>query len=146
VGEVFSDPPMNLFDIEVLSGGRARLTDDVTFPLTGHLSALSPGKYRLGIRASHVRLAPASEADQMLPSTVLLEEITGSETLLYASSGPISITAQIPGVHRHSLGAPVDLFLATNRLFAFTLEGKLAAAPSLKAPQGSRWPELSSAG
>jgi glycerol transport system ATP-binding protein len=130
VGQVFSDPPMNLLDIEVTSGGEARITGDVALSLTGHLRALSPGKYRLGVRANHVRLAPSSEADQRLPSTVLLEEISGSETLLYASSGTVSITAQIPGVHRHALGAPVDLFLATGRLFAFTPDGKLAAAPS----------------
>jgi len=129
VGEVFSDPPMNLLAMEVTSGGQARITDDITIPLTGHMGALEPGKYRLGVRANHVRLTPSSEADQKLPCSVLLEEISGSETLLYASSGPVSITAQMPGVHRHPLGARLDLFLAASRLFAFTLDGKLAAAP-----------------
>jgi glycerol transport system ATP-binding protein len=136
VGQVFSDPPMNLLDIEVSSGGEARITEAITLP--GHLRGLEPGKYRLGVRANHVRLAPSSEADQKLRSTVLLEEISGSETLLYASidapAGPISITAQIPGVHRHPLGAEIDLFLAAGRLFVFTLDGKLAAAPPSTSP------------
>lgn len=134
VGEVFSDPPMNLFDIEVSSAGEACITSEISFPLTGHLRALSPGKYRLGVRANHVRLASSSEADQKLSSTVLLQEISGSETLIYASidapRGPISITAQIPGVHRHSLGEKLDLFLAARSLFVFAPDGKLAAAPS----------------
>jgi glycerol transport system ATP-binding protein len=138
VGQVFSDPPMNLLDIEVSSGFEARITDAINMPLTGHLRGLAPGKYRLGVRANHVRLAPSSEADQKLPSTVLLEEISGSETLIYGSipapSGPVSITAQLPGVHRHPLGAELDLFLAAGRLFVFTLDGKLAAAPPSTSP------------
>ncbi|HLM71077.1 MAG TPA: hypothetical protein VK459_00235, partial [Polyangiaceae bacterium] len=129
---------MNLLDIEVSSGGEARITDAITLPLTGHLRGLEPGKYRLGVRANHVRLTPSSEADHKLRSTVLLEEISGSETLIYASidapAGPISITAQMPGVHRHPLGAEIDLFLAAGRLFVFTQGGKLAAAPPSTSP------------
>lgn len=132
-GEVLSDPPMNLLDMEVSSDGQARLSNEINFSLTGHLRALSPGKYRLGVRAHHVRLAPSTDADQKLSSIVLLQEVSGSETLIHASinasSRPISIIAQVPGVHRHPLGEKLDLFLAAGGLFAFAQGGELAAAP-----------------
>ncbi|HEU4411443.1 MAG TPA: ABC transporter ATP-binding protein [Polyangiaceae bacterium] len=139
VGQVFSDPQMNLFDFAVGEGGEARLTDEVTFAPAalagpGPAPALGPGRYRLGVRAHHVRLAPSSPDDIRVPSVVLLEEVSGSETLLHAASGPLSIVAQIPGVHRHALGSRVDLFLASGRLFAFDAGGRLLVAPARPAP------------
>ena len=131
VGRIFSDPQMNLLDLEVTAAGEARLSEHIHFPLSGSLRALTPGPYRLGIRPNHVRLAPSSEADLRLPAIVLLEEINGSETLIHASSGPLSITAQLPGIHRHPLGAKLDLFVAPGRLFVWGPEGRLIASPPL---------------
>jgi len=75
----------------------------------------------------------------------LLEEISGSETLLHAETGGgaggAAITAQLPGVQRHALGAPIDLFLAGARLYAFSPEGPLLTAP----PSGRPSPTLDGA-
>ena len=67
VGQVFSDPQMNLWEVEV-SGTEARLSPEVALPLGGHLRRLAPGKYRLGLRAHHLRLAPESATDVRLPA------------------------------------------------------------------------------
>jgi glycerol transport system ATP-binding protein len=135
VGQVFSDPEMNLLEVDVIGGRRARLSSDASFtlPLPPHLHGLAEGRVALGVRAHHVRLAPVEEDDVRIPARTLLEEISGSETLLHAETGGAGgapITAQLDGVHRHPLGAPIDLFLAGARLYAFSPEGALLAAPA----------------
>ncbi|MEO5728534.1 MAG: ABC transporter, partial [Byssovorax sp.] len=129
VGQVFSDPQMSLLDVDVLEGGEARLGEGVAFPLPEHLCSMDAGRYRIGIRANHIRLGRAEASDIRVPATALLEEISGSETTLHASAGGASLAAQIEGVHRHTLGSSIDLFLAGARMFAFSLDGALLRAP-----------------
>jgi glycerol transport system ATP-binding protein len=140
VGQIVSDPQMNLIDLEIDAGGGARLAGDVAvapaalgFEGGEGGAALGPGRYRLGVRAHHVRLARSSPDDICLPSVVLLEEVSGSETIVHASAGPVTLVAQVPGVHRHDLGARVDLYLAKARLFAYDEGGKLVASPPRRA-------------
>lgn len=136
VGQVFSDPQMTLLNAEVSGAGEARLAAEVTFPLTGHLRALPPGPCRFGIRAHHILLAPESAQDLRIPAHVEVEEVNGSETLLHASAlGRTSLSAQLQGVHRHTYGTALDLFISPGRMFAFDPAGRLIAAPSF--PTGS---------
>jgi glycerol transport system ATP-binding protein len=128
VGQVFSDPQMNLWEVEV-SGAEARLSPEVAVPLEGHLRTLQPGRYRLGLRAHHLRLAPAPATDVRLPARVEVEEVSGSETLIHATHGRLSLTAQVEGIHRHPYGTQLELFFSPARLFAFSLEGRLVSAP-----------------
>jgi len=128
VGQVFSDPQMNLWEVEV-SGTEARLSPEVALPLSGHLRSLAPGRYRLGLRAHHLRLAPESATDVRLPARVGVEEVSGSETLVHATHERLSVTAQVEGIHRHPFGTRLELFLAPARVFAFSPEGRLVAAP-----------------
>jgi len=134
VGQVFSDPQMNLWDAEV-SRDEVRLSPDVAIPLVGHLASLAPGRYRLGLRAHHLRLAPAPDMTARISARVEVEEVSGSETLVHATHDRLAVTAQVDGIHRHPLGAPVDLFFSPARLFVFGAAGldagRLVAAPPL---------------
>jgi glycerol transport system ATP-binding protein len=112
----------------------------VALPLSGHLRALAPGRYRLGLRAHHLRLAPASEADMRLPARVEVEEVSGSETIVHATHGSLSLTAQVEGIHRHPLGTQLELFFAPARVFAFSPEGRLVAAPPSIRPEAAHGP------
>jgi glycerol transport system ATP-binding protein len=53
VGDVFSDPPMNMIDGRI-EGGTATLGTDIVVPVEGHLAGLPPGPYRFGVRANHL--------------------------------------------------------------------------------------------
>ena len=128
VGQVFSDPQMNLWEVEV-SGTEARLSPEVALPLAGHLRTRQPGRYRLGLRAHHLRLAPVSATDVRLSVRVEVEEVSGSETLIHATHGRLSITSQVEGIHRHPYGTQLELFFSPARLFVFSPEGRLVAAP-----------------
>jgi glycerol transport system ATP-binding protein len=128
VGQIFSDPQMNLWDAELSEAG-ARLSPEVAFPLSGHLRGLAPGRYRLGVRAHHVRLSPGGPGDVRIPAHVEVEEVSGSETLVHAAHAGLTLTAQVEGVHRHPYGAPLELFVPPSRMFVFSPEGRRVAAP-----------------
>jgi glycerol transport system ATP-binding protein len=132
VGQVFSDPQMNLFDVEVTeaSGSAvARLSASVELPLGGHLAELPKGRLRLGVRPSHVGLERAATEDVLVPARVEIEEVSGSETLVHAVHEGVALSALASGVRRHGLGASISLFIPPSRLFAFAPSGELLAAP-----------------
>jgi glycerol transport system ATP-binding protein len=129
VAEVFSDPQLNLFDLEVTPNGTIQLGQathliEARAESTQALRALVPGRYRAGVRAHHLRLEPASLADLRLRANTLVDEVTGSSTLLHVAFGSVTLTAQLPGIQRRALGSPVELFIAPERLFVFHLDGR----------------------
>ncbi len=141
VGEIFSDPPMNLLPAE-LGGGAdkpARISADVAFAAPGHMRALAPGRYRFGVRANHIFLEARPAAALAVPATVELSEISGSETFVHARHNGLTLVVQREGVHSYELGQPVTLYIDPNRLYAFDASGALAAGPS-RAAEGGQWP------
>ncbi len=132
VGQVFSDPPMNLIEGRV-ENGRARLGSEIELPLAAQLSRLAPGTYTFGVRANHLFVARRSEGDLAIDATVELAEISGSETFIHAAHGGTSWVAQEEGVHGLGLGEAIQIFVNPRHLFAFDGEGRLMAAPSAAA-------------
>lgn len=84
-----------------------------------------------GIRAGAFRVAPRP-GDVALPGTVALAEISGSDTFLHLDTAAGSIVAQLPGVHRHALQAPLTLHVDPADTYAFDAAGWLLAAPSAR--------------
>ena len=120
VGRVFSDPEMNVFDVEIsATGACAAGHPSLAFDALGPLSKLPTGTHRVGVRAHDVGVSRRSPADLHFPAVVTLEEITGSETFLRATSGPLRWTCQLHGVHQHALGSEVELFISPDRLVIF---------------------------
>ena len=128
VGQVFSDPPMNMIDGQA-SDGEARLGDALTVPLKGHLAALAPGRYRFGVRANHLAVARGSAEEIEFSARVELAEISGSETFIHAAHGEASWVVQEEGVHTLALGEEIRVFVDPRRLYVFDTEGGLVAAP-----------------
>jgi glycerol transport system ATP-binding protein len=132
VGEIFSDPPMNLVPAELGGGAQklVRISPDVAFAAPKHMRALGPGSYRIGVRANHVFLETQLSAALAMPATVELSEISGSETFVHATHSGLTLVVQREGVHSYELGQPVTLHIDPNRLYAFDASGALAAGPS----------------
>jgi glycerol transport system ATP-binding protein len=133
VGEIFSDPPMNLLPAD-LDGELARISVDVAFAAPAHMRPLDGGRYRIGVRANHVFLEPraggADAAALAVPATVELSEISGSETFVHARHNGLTLVVQREGVHRYELGQSVVLYIDPKRLYVFDEAGRLAAAPA----------------
>ena len=134
VGEVFSDPPMNIVEAEVRAG-ELRLSETVSSVLPSHMQALPPGSYQVGVRANHAEVGAGHASGLAVPATVQLAEISGSETFLHVDHEEpggrgFRLVAQLEGVRSYALGEPVTLYLDPARLFAFGPDGRLAASPS----------------
>ncbi|CAM4247469.1 ABC transporter ATP-binding protein [Deinococcus marmoris] len=137
VGQVFSDPPINLLEAQ-LGEGRALLTGGLGFPLPPHMSGLS-GPHQLGVRANHAGLRPEGPNDVTLAARVNVAELSGSETYLHTrlispGNGPSTapgahMVVQLPGIHSIKPGEEVTLHVNPDRMFAFASGGRLAAAP-----------------
>lgn len=138
VGQVFSDPPINLMDGRV-EEGRVLLGDGVAGPLARHLAGLAPGAYRFGVRPNHLGLTRRGPDDLALDAVVELSEISGSETFVHVRHGNLPLVVQGAGVHGFELDQAITLHLDPARLFAFDRAGALVAAPdSARATDAAR--------
>lgn len=132
VGEVFSDPPMNIMPARI-DGQQVLLSSQLRGTLPAHVTNLAPGNYQIGVRANHVTLAPTSDRDVAIPVKIELAEITGSETFIHVEKRTEGINmravAQLEGVHSYEPGQSATIYLNPNQLYVFEQAGKLAAAP-----------------
>ncbi len=129
VGDVFSDPPMNMITGRV-QGQTVTLGTDITFPLDGHLAGLPPGPYQFGVRANHLFVVADAEGRVPINAVVELAEISGSETFIHATHNGVSWVIQEEGVHSFRLDQEIQVFLSPRHLYAFDHAGALAAAPA----------------
>jgi glycerol transport system ATP-binding protein len=131
VARAFSDPPMNLIEAEagvqglVLqpSAGQAALA-----PLALALPPGAQGRLTLGVRSSDLHLAHRP-GHLLLPGSVELAEISGSDTFVHVATPVGELVAQLTGVHRFELGARLDLSLDPDRVYVFDSAGALLLAP-----------------
>ncbi len=139
VGDVFSDPPMNMIAGRI-EGGTATLGTGIVVPVEGHLAGLPPGPYRFGVRANHLFVVAETEGRIRFDAVVELAEISGSETFIHATHNGVSWVVQEEGVHSFSLDQPIQVYLSPRHLYAFDEAGRLAAAPvrDASAPNGPR--------
>ena len=112
VARAFSDPPMNL-----LAGGAPGLG----------LAGVRPDT-TVGLRASALRVHQRS-GDLVLPGTVELAEIAGSDTFVHVDTPAGELVAQLTGVHFFDLGAALTLYLDPAQVYLFGADGALVQAP-----------------
>jgi glycerol transport system ATP-binding protein len=129
VGAVFSDPPMNVAEAHV-AGGQLHLFDGIATPLSGHLAGIADGTYRIGVRPGHLALSP-SATDMIVDGAVELAEISGSETFLHLALPGAVWVAQVVGVRDMPLGSHLPVGIAPSKLFVFSPDGALVAAPAV---------------
>ena len=128
VARAFSDPPMNLIAADAASLGVQLRAGPV---LSIALPAAASRSLTLGVRASALRVG-ARGGDVMLPGTVELAEISGSDTFVHVDTPVGELVAQLTGVHRFDLGAPITLHLDPAMAYVFDERGDLLVAPARK--------------
>ena len=125
VARAFSDPPMNLLAGRAAAGG-VQLEGGPRLALA--LPPGTAGAVTLGLRAGALRVE-AQPGDIALPGQVELAEISGSDTFVHAHTPVGELVAQLTGVHRFELGAPVALHFSPRQAYVFDADGRLALAP-----------------
>lgn len=125
VARAFSDPPMNLINATATVDG-VQLDHGPLFNL--RLPALSSSTLTVGMRANALRVS-ARQGDVVLPGTVELAEISGSDTFVHVHTPVGEMVAQLTGVHNFELGAAVPLHFNPSQIYVFDALGLLAMSP-----------------
>jgi glycerol transport system ATP-binding protein len=125
VARAFSDPPMNLL-AGTATPGRVQLAGGPSLALAVPESV--SGAVTVGLRASALNV-DAGEGDIALPGKVELAEISGSDTFVHVETAVGELVAQLTGVHRFELGAPITLYFSASQAYVFDAGEKLALAP-----------------
>jgi len=126
VARAFSDPPMNLL-AGTAAAGRVQLAGGPALALAVPESV--SGAVTVGLRASALNV-DAGEGDIALPGKVELAEISGSDTFVHVETAVGELVAQLTGVHRFELGAPITLYFSASQAYVFDAGEKLALAPA----------------
>jgi glycerol transport system ATP-binding protein len=121
--QVFSDPPINTVPV-VKSGGEFRLADGVTFAAPGAHAALSDGAYTLGVRPHHVGPLPDGEHSVAVEGTVLVTELSGSESIIHFTFHEQTWVSQAHGIHPFEVGTRQRLYADMSKALVFDETGR----------------------
>jgi glycerol transport system ATP-binding protein len=128
VAQVFSDPPLNVVEIEKKNGS-VKYAGGVEAPATGLYTGLGDGRYRVGFRAHQLELANGIAGRHAFQATVTVTEITGSESFVHLARDASNWVAVLHGVHEFPPGHVLDAVLDPDNLFVFDAAGRMVAAP-----------------
>lgn len=123
---VFSDPPINAARI-TKAGTEARLETGVSWTLQGDAAGLADGDYTVAIRPHHVTPVQSSPQDVMMEGTVLVTELSGSESSAHFQMGQDGWVSLAHGVHPYEIGQPHRFYMDASKAFYFAPDGRLVA-------------------
>lgn len=123
---VFSDPPINSTPI-VKSGTQAQMATGVSWTLDGNAAELPDGPYTLAIRPHHVTPIAGTSDDVAIDGTVLVTELSGSESSAHFQMGDDGWVSLAHGVHPYEIGESHRFFMDASKAFYFAPDGRLAA-------------------
>ena len=120
---VFSDPPMNFVGMDK-RGGRLSF-DGGQGADAGVLSALSDGRYQAGFRPNHLHLSQPSDDALRFDATLVVTELTGSETFVHLDHHGQRWVGLIHGIHDLPLGGTLPVWLDPRHVYVFAEDGRL---------------------
>lgn len=123
---VFSDPPINAAAI-TKTGTEARLDTGVTWTLHGDAAGLADGPYTVAIRPHHVTPVQGGAQDVAVDGTVLVTELSGSESSAHFQMGQAGWVSLAHGVHPYEIGETHRFYMDPRNAFYFAPDGRLVA-------------------
>ncbi len=125
--KVFSDPPLNTVRV-TKQGTRFILNDRVGWDADGAHAELPDGTYTLGIRPHHVTPEGTGPGTVALEGTVMVTELSGSESVVHFNIDGHAWISQSHGIHPFKVGAAVRFRMDIGKSKLFDLNDKLVAA------------------
>ncbi len=123
---VFSDPPINAARISK-TGTQAKLATGVSWTIRGEAAGLPDGDYTMAIRPHHVSPLSGGADYVALRGTVLVTELSGSESSAHFQMGEDGWVSLAHGVHPYQVGEEHQFFMDPANAFYFDLDGRRAA-------------------
>ena len=99
-------------------------------PASGALAGLEDGRYIAGFRPNHVEIAQQGEDAMAFETTLVVTELTGSETFVHLNHGGDKWVGLIHGVHNLELGAALQVYIDPGHVYIFNETGELVAPAS----------------
>ena len=123
---VYSDPPINTAQV-TKADGRIRLCAGVDWPARGRLQSLPDGPYTLGLRPHHV-VPPANGGGVLVDCTVLIAEISGSESVVHFELEGLTWVSLSHGVRGYRVGDRARFALEVEHGLYFAPDGARVGA------------------
>ena len=124
---VFSDPPINTASV-TKQGSRFTLNDRVGWTAEGARAELPDGSYTMGIRPHYVTPHGAGLGTVELEGTVLVTELSGSESVVHFDLDGQTWISQAHGIHPFEIGSAARFRLDIGKSTLFDLDDRLVAA------------------
>ncbi|MEX0309270.1 MAG: ABC transporter ATP-binding protein [Tateyamaria sp.] len=123
---VFSDPPINATRV-TKAGASVTMDTGATWTVAGAAAEIADGVYTLAIRPHHVTPVPSAAADVQLNGTVLVTELSGSESSAHFQLGNDGWVSLAHGVHPYEVGEQHAFYMDASHAFYFGEDGRLVA-------------------
>ena len=124
---VFSDPPINTANV-TKKGNRFILNDRVGWDAQGAQAELPDGNYIMGIRPHHVTPDGSGPGTVELEGTVLVTELSGSESVVHFDLDGQAWISQSHGIHPLKVGSVARFRMDIGKSKLFDLDDRLVAA------------------
>ncbi len=120
--QVFSEPPINTAAVrkdgnEFVMGNAAR------WPAVGPFGDVADGDYTLGLRAHFIAPEPSGSHPVALQGTVLVTELSGSESVIHVDLGADVWVSLAHGIHAFEVGQTAVLHADMDRAMLFAPDG-----------------------
>ncbi len=129
---VFSDPPLNELTL-TKTGAMLSLPNGRKAPAEGALAGMPDGPYTLGFRSDAVTVGATAQGRLHFSGTVLVTELSGSESFVHVDFGVGTWVCLVAGLHAWEPGMPADVHLDLAQAFVFGPDGLRVAARDLAA-------------
>ncbi len=126
---VFSDPPMNFLNVSK-TGAEITFGTGQKTVATGLMANLADGRYIAGFRPNHVEITSHVDGVMGFDTTLVVTELTGSETFVHLDHDGEKWVGLIHGIHNLELGGPLQVFIDPSHVYIFDESGDLVAPAS----------------
>lgn len=120
--QVFSHPPINT--AAVTKAGEALIVSDtVRWSTPPAMRELPDGRYTVGIRPHHVSPLRNGREATVIEGRVQIAELSGSESVIHFTHGPLSWVSHSSGVHAIEVDGTTRFYLDVERCLYFRPDG-----------------------
>lgn len=124
---VFSDPPINSAAV-TKQGDRFILNDQISWRAGEAQRGLSDGPYIVAIRPHHITPVDHGAGMVRVDGSVLVTELSGSESVVHFELGGGTWISQSHGIHPFKVGDRASFYIDTDRCMYFSHDNKKLAA------------------
>ena len=115
--KVFSDPPMNISEVQKNGDSFSLLKDTVKWSAKN--TNLKDGKYKVGIRPHNITTYKEGNNSVEIKGKILISELSGSESLIHFRNENLDWVSLSNGTHQMNVGQEAKLYMNIDEFLYF---------------------------